>query len=71
MLNRVFSKASRNKLKLVEQVLLLDEIPNALSDAQTIRILGQIKTVFPDILICMSTHDRQLLKWSDEVGILT
>lgn len=52
------------------EVLLLDEIPNALSDAQTIRILAQIKTVFPDIQICMSTHDRQLLKWSDEVIFL-
>ena len=51
-------------------LLLLDEIPSALSEAQSIRIMENIRTLLPHTIIVLCSHSKCLVDLSDKVFLL-
>ena len=51
-------------------LLLLDEIPSALSEAQSIRIMENIRTLLPNTIIVLCSHSKCLVDLSDKVFLL-
>lgn len=49
------------------QLIFIDEIPNALSEAQTLRIMKNIRSSFDDLSIIMCTHSKNLVYLADQV----
>jgi ATP-binding cassette subfamily B protein len=52
------------------KLILIDEIPNALSEAQALRIMNRIKNAIEELTIVLCTHSRKLVELADHVLVL-
>ena len=48
-------------------LVFVDEIPNALSEAQTLRIIKKIRLALPGLTMVMCTHSKNLVYYADKV----
>ena len=48
-------------------LIFVDEIPNALSEAQALRIIKKIRLALPGLSVVMCTHSKNLVYYADKV----